>query len=158
MSEEEKKAIEWLKDCEEYWKKRNLRQNYQATTLLNLIEKQQNEIEEKTTILLAGAEKVKQLEKEIEELKIKNIELTDSYNKAIKETNEENRQCMLLAVENQDLKEKIDDLKEDLSKKVKALDIAMSNPDYICKDKIREIINKSFPDTAIQKIIELIGE
>ena len=34
-----------------------------AQNILNLIEKQQNEIEEKTTILLAGAEKVKQLEK-----------------------------------------------------------------------------------------------
>ena len=34
----------------------------------------------------------------------------------------------------------IEVLKEDLDKKVKALDIAMSNPDYICKDKIRENI------------------
>ena len=37
-------------------------------------------------------------------------------------------------------KEEIEVLKEDLDKKVKALDIAMSNPDYICKDKIREIL------------------
>ena len=36
--------------------------------------------------------------------------------------------------------EEIEVLKEDLDKKVKALDIAMSNPDYICKDKIREKI------------------
>ena len=36
--------------------------------------------------------------------------------------------------------EEIEVLKEDLDKKVKALDIAMSNPDYISKDKIREII------------------
>lgn len=41
-----------------------------------------------------------------EKEKEKNMELTNSYNQAIKETNEENRRCMLLAVENQDLKEK----------------------------------------------------
>ena len=40
-----------------------------------------------------------------EKEKEKNMELTNSYNQAIKETNEENRRCMLLAVENQDLKE-----------------------------------------------------
>ena len=37
-------------------------------TILNITENQQKEIEEKTTIIMAGAEKVKQLEKEIEEL------------------------------------------------------------------------------------------
>lgn len=41
----------------------------QMQIILNLIEKLQKENEEKTTILLAGAEKVKQLEKENEELK-----------------------------------------------------------------------------------------
>jgi hypothetical protein len=64
MSEEEKKAIEYLKNRLEI-----LHNNTQWATennikvVLNLIEKQQKEIEEKTTILLAGAEKVKQLEK-----------------------------------------------------------------------------------------------
>ena len=43
-----------------------------AQNILNVIEKQQKEIEEKTTIIMAGAEKVKQLEKEIEKLKEKN--------------------------------------------------------------------------------------
>ena len=41
--------------------------------LLNLLNKQQNEIEEKSTIIFAGAEKVKQLDNEIEDLK-KNLE------------------------------------------------------------------------------------
>jgi hypothetical protein len=30
--------------------------------------------------------------------------------------------------------------------------------DVVSKEEIREIINKSFPDIAIQKIIELLGE
>ena len=48
------------------------------------------------------------------EEKEKNMELTNSYNQAIKETNEENRRCMLLAVENQDLKEKNKELEKKL--------------------------------------------
>lgn len=37
-------------------------------------------------------------------------------------------------------KEKNNELKKELDLKIKALDIAMSNPDYICKDKIKEKI------------------
>ena len=74
LSEEEKKAIEWLEKAN-YFSAR-----LYAPTILNLIEKQQKEIEEKSTILLAGAEKVKQLEKEIEELKEKNAQLTNYLN------------------------------------------------------------------------------
>ena len=48
----------------------------QMQIILNLIEKLQKENEEKTTILLAGAEKVKQLEKENEELKARLDELS----------------------------------------------------------------------------------
>lgn len=40
-----------------------------------------------------------------EKEKEKNKELSNSYDKLAKECNEENRRCMLLAVENQDLKE-----------------------------------------------------
>lgn len=43
--------------------------NDDAETILNLIEKLQKENEEKTTIILAGAEKVKQVEKENKTLK-----------------------------------------------------------------------------------------
>lgn len=46
-----------------------------AQNILNVIEKLQKELEEKTTILLAGAEKVKQLKKEIKELKEKIADL-----------------------------------------------------------------------------------
>lgn len=45
--------------------------------------------------------------------------------------------------------QKIEELKEDLSQKVKALDIAMSNPDYICKDKIRKTI-----EDALKELLE----
>lgn len=43
--------------------------------LFKYIDNQQKEIEEKTTILLVGAEKVKQLEKEIEKLQKENDEI-----------------------------------------------------------------------------------
>ena len=77
MSEEEKKAIELLrnKNTEYYYRFIDVRDA--VSTLLNLIENQQEEIEEKSTIILAGAEKVKQLEKEIEELKKENKEIRD---------------------------------------------------------------------------------
>ena len=54
-----------------------------AQNILNVIEKQQKETEEKTTILLAGAEKVKQLEKEIEALEI----IHNTYKEMIEENN-----------------------------------------------------------------------
>ena len=75
------------------------------------------------SLLTAYEEKCKELKKEIkddldvrnrwgltlqelEKEKEKNEELSNSYDKLAKECNEENRRCMLLAVENQDLKEK----------------------------------------------------
>ena len=77
MSEEEKKAVKELTDAVneplevfenvvDTFKPVNLEQ---CRIILNLIEKQQKEIEEKSTIIMVGAEKVKQLEKEIEYLK-----------------------------------------------------------------------------------------
>ena len=68
MNIEENKAIEWLKLLVKTHKLKT-QEVTKDEVLLNLIEKQQKEIEEKTTIILAGAEKVKMLEKEIEELK-----------------------------------------------------------------------------------------
>ena len=95
MSELEKKAIEWFredltkeKEKMEYYneyKKQVIKRNEK---LLNLIEKQQKEIEEKTTILLAGAEKVKQLEKEIEDLQTK-LEIEKIDNKYNQEERDE---------------------------------------------------------------------
>ena len=66
---EEKKAIANFK----YWIDTNTERgicylpDYICVKILTLIEKLQKENEEKTTILLAGAEKVKQLQKENEE-------------------------------------------------------------------------------------------
>ena len=80
MSEEEKKAIEYIKEFrnevfEGVGNKSIMAKNIDI--LLNLIDNQQKEIEEKSTIIFAGAEKVKQLEKEIEELKKENKEIRD---------------------------------------------------------------------------------
>lgn len=79
MSEEEKKAIEWFKKDLMFWliegKDYVIIDNGEIPkmkSLLNLIDNQQKEIEEKTTIIMAGAEKVKQLEKEIEKLNFEN--------------------------------------------------------------------------------------
>ena len=78
MTEEEKKAIEEFKDFINYFYSR--KPNWNEVTdeevwnfeyIIKIIEKQQKEIEEKTTIIMAGAEKVKSLEKEIEELRAK---------------------------------------------------------------------------------------
>lgn len=51
MSEEEKKAIEIIKKDNEYFEKHNIKTN--ASILLNLIEKQQKEIEKKDKKLKA---------------------------------------------------------------------------------------------------------
>ena len=58
------------------------------------------------TVYIQRKQAIETLLTAYEKEKEKNMELTNSYNQAIKETNEENRRCMLLAVENQDLKEK----------------------------------------------------
>lgn len=65
-----------------------------------------------------------------EKEKEKNKELSNSYDKLAKECNEENRRCMLLAVENQDLKEKNEYLPSWVGKK------------YISKDKIKAKIEE----------------
>lgn len=74
FSKEEKKAIETLET-------EGTENNFlEVRILLNLVDKQQKEIEEKTTIIMAGAEKVKQLEKEVEELNLDLEEMTKSNN------------------------------------------------------------------------------
>ena len=94
LSEEEKKAIEFIKrELEDEKRQRNdyqsltgLYGNLEIEIMLNLIEKQQEELNKE--------------------------------------------------------KEKNGVLQEELNNKIEALDIAMSNPDYICKDKIKEKIEK----------------
>ena len=61
MSEEIENALNCLE--------MDMLDNTQIELLLNYIGELQKELEEKTTILMAGADKVKQLEKENEELK-----------------------------------------------------------------------------------------
>ena len=77
MNEEEKKAIEMLDKFITEHKFYNIKQSDNLEDnikiILNFIEKLQKENEEKTILLFAGAEKVKQLEKENEELKEKNL-------------------------------------------------------------------------------------
>lgn len=73
LSEEEKKVLETFKKGYGLTKA-------ETEIISNLIENQQKEIEEKSTIIMAGAEKVKQLEKEIKELKEKNTQLTNYLN------------------------------------------------------------------------------
>jgi hypothetical protein len=86
LSDEEKEAIEILKKLQKktpyiIWGDGTpYNKSNQIQTILNLIEKQQKEIEEKTTIIMAGAEKVKQLEKEIEVLTLDLEEMTKTYN------------------------------------------------------------------------------
>ena len=85
MSEEEK-AIEYIKEFknevfEGVGNKSIMAKNIDI--LLNLLDKQKEEIKEKSTIILAGAEKVKQLEKEIEALEI----IHNTYKEMIEENN-----------------------------------------------------------------------
>lgn len=84
--------------------------------VLNLINKLQKENEEKTTILLAGAEKVKQLEKENEELK---KFITEGITVAPHSTYKNYRLDFLR--ENFVSKKKIKDKIEELKKKVEEL-------------------------------------
>ena len=81
MSEEEK-AIEYIKEFKNEVFEGVGNKSIMAKTidiLLNLLDKQQKEIEEKSTILLAGAKKVKQLEKEIILLKIEKLRAMKQY-------------------------------------------------------------------------------
>jgi hypothetical protein len=118
MTEEEKKAIERIEDTfyQDLGKGIN---KFQKITLyeddiadirklLNLVDKQQKEIEEKSTIIMAGAEKVKQLEKKIEELKQSNEEKIQ----AIEEWVNSERINDIKCISKDKIREKIEDLKE----------------------------------------------
>jgi len=71
--------------------------------LVNYIDKLQKELEEKTIILMVGADKVKQLEKENEELKSKKQLEIDTSEEVLKWKGKYH----LLSRENTELKEKI---------------------------------------------------
>ena len=78
LSDEEKKAIEMLRN---YDNEDNLHKIHQSiNVVLNLIEKQQKEIERTNEILIWKQKHEEQLQKEIEELKEKNKTLKNLQN------------------------------------------------------------------------------
>lgn len=85
LSKEEKEAIEILKKLQKktpyiiWGDETPYNKSNQIQTILNLMEKLQKEIEEKSTIIMAGTEKVKQLEKEIILLKIEKLRAIKQY-------------------------------------------------------------------------------
>lgn len=93
VSEQEKEAIEYIKAFQKDLygaSEKNLMAIY-IDRVWNYIERLQKELEKKTTILMAGADKVKQLEKENQELKEENIILEGNkigYKLAIQEIKE----------------------------------------------------------------------
>ena len=125
MSEEEK-AIETLKEVasDDFDTLGDDISPKMAQNILNVIDKQQNEIEEKRIIIFAGAEKVKQLENEIKDLK---------------ETNEDSAEKSLLndilIKKNYISKDKIKELKEKVEKEM------ISNP-YDFSYMINELLEE----------------
>ena len=85
MSDEEQIALETLKEVasDDFDTLGDDISPKMAQNILNVIDKQQKEIEEKRIIIFAGAEKVKQLEKEIEALEI----IHNTYKEMIEENN-----------------------------------------------------------------------
>ena len=85
--------------------------------------------------------------------------------KAVEKFNQENKyrdggyinsSINMVLKENEELKEKNEILREELKSKIEALDIAMSNPDYICKDKIKwkiKVLNKDLKKCGSTDII-----
>ena len=115
--------------------------------LIKLYKNQQKEIEEKTTILLAGAEKVKQLEKGNRSLMESRIKWKNRYYKE-KEKNKENQVL-------------IDDIKDH---RIVYIDTPEFEEKFISKDKIREKIKKAkeinwhIPKLVIEYFEELLED
>lgn len=91
--------------------KRYIQSKLTIGRIQGIIKKQQKEIEEKTTILFAGAEKVKQLEKEIEELQIIADDIK-GHNIVYIDTPEFEEKF----ISKDKIREKIQDLKETISR------------------------------------------
>lgn len=129
--EEEKEAIKYLEflsnekcECEACQRAKK-----EYKTILNLLNKQKNEIEEKTTILLAGAEKVKELEKGNRSLMESRIKWKNRYYKE-KEKNRERDKYNITTLPFEELKEMIEQNKN----------ISIFGKEYIGKDKVKEKI------------------
>ena len=137
MSEEENKALETIKEelqdqkeAFKYYKGvLGLYSNGKVETLLKLIDKQKNEIEEKTTILLAGAEKVKELEKGNHSLMESRKKWKDRYYKE-RAKNKERDKYNITTLPFEELKEMIEQNKN----------ISIFGKEYINKDKVKEMI------------------
>lgn len=127
MSEEEKEAIDYLKNDVVYWLDKgkdfvviDIGENEKLHSILNLIDNQKKEIEEKTTIIMAGAEKVKQLEKGNRSLMESRIKWKNRYYKE-KAKNKEKKAISQAIIRD------------------------TFSADYISKDEVREKI-KEFQD------------
>lgn len=137
LSEEEKEAIESVKSMfgditiEKLIKDKIFNVTICSLGILDILRviaivyNLQKEIEEKTTILLAGAEKVKQLEKGNRSLMESRIKWKNRYYKE-KEKNKENQVL-------------IDDIKEH---RIVYIDTPEFEEKFISKDKIREKLDK----------------
>ena len=155
LNEEEKKAIEIIEETHDMLVNPKLREEKYTTddfekasyVVIMLIRKQQKEIEEKTTILLAGAEKVKQLEKGNRSLMESRIKWKNRYYKE-KEKNKENQVL-------------IDDIKDH---RIVYIDTPEFEEKFISKDKIREKIKKAkeinwhIPKLVIEYFEELLED
>ena len=146
---EEKEAIKYLEflsnekcECEAC---QHVKKEYK--TILNLINKQQKEIEEKRIIIFAGAEKVKQLEKGNRSLMESRIKWKNRYYKE-KEKNKENQVL-------------IEDIKEH---RIVYIDTPEFEEKFVSKDKIKEKIKKAkeikwqIPKLVIEYFEELLQE
>lgn len=137
MSDEEKRNVEILNNIKEYMQNsidngyhkfiyNDLDWDEKCVDIINAIdyfiekvEQQQKEIEEKTTIIMAGAEKVKQLEKGNRSLMESRIKWKNRYYKE----KAKNKECIskdkireLIENNEQDIDYSIHDLIEDLKK------------------------------------------
>ena len=127
IDEEEKEAIDKLKsfiNIPDYVFLKEYEQLIQSTRIvINLIEKLQKENEEKTILLFAGAEKVRRLEKENEELK---GTLRDTQNSWFEDT------------------KKIEKLKKENQCYINSIQsiVPVLTQDYIEKQKIKEVIKE----------------
>lgn len=110
------------------------------------IEKLQRENEEKTTILLAGAEKVKQLEKENEELK---KFITEGITVAPHSTYKNYRLDFLREnfVSKKKIKDKIEELEKEIEEKQEhGLDFTLIHEHEIDTDAIIQVLNELLDD------------
>lgn len=154
---EEKKALETLKEVasDNFDTLGDDISPKMAQNILNVIDKQQNEIEEKTTIIMAGAEKVKQLEKEIKELKEKIVDLETklAIEKIDNKYNQEERDEE--TIPRYKIREKIKELenKNEKNKIELAKGIDMLSFDLIEKARINISINVNARD-VLQELLE----